>query len=236
MNIYYVYAYIREKSSTTALAGTPYYIGKGKKTRAYNPHAKIPVPKNTAYIVFCETNLTEVGAFAIERKLIEWYGRKDIGTGILLNRTSGGDGAPNLSPESRRKIGLAHKGKKMSEESIKKKIESSKGQIPWNKGKTGVQIPWNKGKTGVQPISEETRQKKRENMLGENNHMYGKKISEEHKQKLRDAHKGKIPWNKGVTGNKKPTIQCPHCYKIGGVSQMKQWHFDKCKLVKIDKY
>jgi hypothetical protein len=235
MNIYYVYAYIREKASSTAAAGTPYYIGKGKKNRAYNAHNKIPVPKNTAYIVFCETNLTEVGAFAIERKLIQWYGRKDISTGILLNRTAGGDGTANMSPETRRKIGLAHKGKKMSAESIRKKVESSKGQIPWNKGKTGVQVPWNKGKTGVQPVSDETRQKKRENMSGENNHFFGKKLSEDHKKKLSDAHKGKTPWNKGLKGIKAPTAICPHCDKVGGISQMKHWHFDNCKSLKLDK-
>lgn len=28
----------------------------------------------------------------------------------------------------------------------------------------------------------------------------GKKLTEEHKQKLSDSHKGKIPWNKGKTG------------------------------------
>lgn len=29
-------------------------------------------------------------------------------------------------------------------------------------------------------------------------------------------------------------VQCPHCNKEGGISQMKQWHFDKCKQKGID--
>ncbi len=39
-------------------------------------------------------------------------------------------------------------GYKHTDESRKKMRESHKGQIPWNKGKKGVQIAWNKGLKG----------------------------------------------------------------------------------------
>jgi formylmethanofuran dehydrogenase subunit E len=88
----------------------------------------------------------------------------------------------------------------------------------------------------------EIKQKQRERVLGEKNHFYGKKhseemkkqisktlmghpVSEETRRKMSLKKMGKNPPNKG---KKYTIVVCPHCKKQGAQPLMKRYHFDNC--------
>ena len=84
----FVYCYLRTKDLT------PYYVGVAAGTDPYRPIGKhnVAVPKDRKRIQILDSGLTFEEALEIEIFYIAKYGRKDIGTGILRNRTDGGEG------------------------------------------------------------------------------------------------------------------------------------------------
>lgn len=208
---YYVYAYLREKNSETANAGTPYYIGKGKGNRLYEKH-RVHKPKDKNFIVILENNLSEIGAFAIERRLILWWGRKDIQTGILLNVTEGGEGAS----------GYMH-----TDEDRRKNSESNKGRVPWNKDikyskdqKSKLKIDglnkghgWNKGLSATDETKENMSIAQKKRILEEGAWWCGKQHTTETRRKMSIAHTGKDAHNAKkvvIDGKEYKSIQDAH--------------------------
>lgn len=107
--IWYTYQYLRED-------GSPFYVGKGRDNRAFRKSENHWPPKDHSRIVFQYWE-DESLAFAYERYIIDFWGRKDIGTGILQNRTDGGEGASGtvVGTETRKKLSIASKGRKYPE-------------------------------------------------------------------------------------------------------------------------
>ena len=207
MSIYYVYAYLRSKDSTIAPKGTPYYIGKGSNGRAYEHHRHIPVPKDKSNIIFIGIDMSEYKAFEIEKFLIAYYGRKDLESGILLNRTDGGEGTS----------GHIRSDENKAKWSITWKENYTKETHPLY-GKLGEKSPWY-GKRHSDESKALMSAAMKNKYDGVNNPNYGKFHSEETKAKQRAAMKGKIH----------PIVECPHCGKLGGSSGMGRWHFNNCK-------
>ncbi len=169
MRNYYIYIHIKPD-------GEIFYVGKGKGDRAYSKYRRSDFWTSTVtkygYDVFIlEKDLNEAEAFKIEINYIKRIGRRDLGLGTLVNMTNGGEGISGLifSDEHKRKIGDAQKGEKnhnygksASNTTRKKMSDSGKGRI----------------------VSDETKKK-----IGAANKiaLTGKKLSEEHRQKISDG-------------------------------------------------
>jgi hypothetical protein len=167
--MYYTYAYLREDR-------TPYYIGKGKKrygkyfSRTTAFHENISIPPRERILILKQFDL-EFDAYKHEMYMISVFGRKDLGTGILYNRTDGGDGPTNMSDYARKRCSETHKGKILSEET-KSKISSTRKERGYK-------------------LNEEQKQRYSKMFSGEGNPNYGKKHSSETLKKISEGTRGK---------------------------------------------
>lgn len=146
-----------------------FYVGKGeKKKRAFdksnrNPHWHNIVNKAgyTVNIVYKDIEHDE--AKQIEILLIEKYGRQDLGTGILVNMTDGGEGCLGLkhTKEARQKISEIHKDKPKSKEHKNILSEIGKGKIILEESKKLMSISaLNRSEEAVKNINKGRRNRK----------------------------------------------------------------------------
>jgi len=219
------------------------YLGSGKVLlNAVNKYGKENFHREI--LEFCSSyeELLEKEKIYVDEDWVSDYSNYNLKTG--------GQSAGILSDESKNKISETLKRKYdngeidrrsgiqpyLTTEEINNKISRtlkeryskeehhSKGSIPWNKGKIGLQEAWNKGiKTG--PQSDEVKEKKSKTLKDR----YSKE--EHHSKGTEPWNKGKkgaqVAWNKGIEMEK---VECPHCSKKIDKFNAKRWHFDNCKL------
>jgi len=93
MKNFYTYLWLREN-------GTPYYVGKGTGKRAFGKGDRVTSPPKSRSRIIIQYWFSEEEAFEKECWYIRLFGRMDIGTGILRNRTNGGEGTSGSSRPS----------------------------------------------------------------------------------------------------------------------------------------
>ena len=192
---FYTYAYLREDR-------TPYYIGKGTRDRITDKRKTIKPPKDKSRIIFLKQNITEEEAFNHEVYMIAVFGRKDLGTGILHNRTNGGEGTSNVirNDEWRKKQQESQKIRFENPEQRKKLSESIKKS--WNNPKVRDKLI---SSFKNKKLSEQHKQNLKESMerFYKNNPDYKTQKSEYQSKFL----KGKKWWNNGSI--EKIDFECP---------------------------
>lgn len=160
-----------------------FYIGIGKsEKRAYekgkrNKHWKNIVNKCGYTVEVIVNNIDWEEAKEFEKSLIFLYGREDLGTGNLVNKTEGGEGVIGLirTEEHRRKIIESNTGKKRSKEFI--------AELKSRRYSDEVKYRMSKAHIGHK-ASEETKKKMSETRKG-------MKHSEESRKKMSESSKGK---------------------------------------------
>lgn len=143
---YYIYRHRRKDT------GEVFYIGLGQGKRAFVKQGRSDFWSNIAFkgydVEILAQNLSKEEAVELEIFLISIYGRRDLGTGCLVNMTDGGEGTTTLIYtdqliEKRRnnflssrnpnygKTGIKHHnfGKQRSEEVKLKISKSNSGKI-----------------------------------------------------------------------------------------------------------
>lgn len=100
---HYVYFHIRNDTQEV------FYVGKGKRGRAHesknrSEHWKRIVEKHGYTVFVVASCMTDDDAKELEKDFIAEFGRADLGCGLLINRTDGGEGSVGIivSQEARK--------------------------------------------------------------------------------------------------------------------------------------
>jgi hypothetical protein len=116
-------------------------------------------------------------------------------------------GKLTVTEETRKKQSISHIGKENPSKGKCRSVEQRNNMVVGNIGRKR------------KPHSEKTKEKQSISSLGKTKSM-------EHKEKL------KGPKSEEHILKLKKKVSCPHCFKVGGITAMKRWHFANCANLK----
>ena len=218
------YLYIKQHSITGLkyfgkTTGDPYtYNGSGKRWKSHiKKHGKEHIKTIWVSELYSDTSITEFALkFSTDNDIVK---SKEWANLIMENGLDGSPLGMTHTNETKAKISIAKNGKQgkpHTDETKAKMSAAATGRI--HTDETKAKLSSIKLGTTHTP---ETKAKMSIDRKGSVPPNKGKPTSEETKAKQSAATKGIPKPQKQVT--------CPHCDKVGGESNMKRWHFDKCK-------
>jgi hypothetical protein len=125
--------YIHRKLSD----GSPFYVGAGSNKRPFiitqRPKDWVNIVESVGYTIdIHKDGLSREECFKLEVELISMFGRLDMGTGCLINKTNGGREVVGLSKDvlsiRNKKMSISAKGKVKNKEWIAKISKSLTGR------------------------------------------------------------------------------------------------------------
>jgi hypothetical protein len=201
-----------------------FYIGIGKtEKRAYSKHSRGKFWKDYTSKYDYEVEITHKDiiweeACSIEKYLISFYGRRDLGLGNLVNQTDGGDGNNGIiqTQEANNKRSFALKGKKKPK---------------------GFNIGRKHSKETIEKLKHPKNVKKlEENIQQQIINLYKINSIEEISKLLNLSFYKIIKFlrdNNLYLAKRKSKIKnkiCPYCNLEGRSANMTRYHFENCKL------
>lgn len=223
--------YLRDNDSENGPKGSPYYVGKGSGYRARNKTPQEIKPNSDkSNIRYIKENISEEDAFMWEVFWIAEFGRIDLGTGCLRNKTDGGEGVSGTKYEDRAGENNAFFGKEHSEKT-KKYLSTIKTKFYEDNPDAKENIgSFTRGKTYTEAYGEDKAKELHnlysEQRTGDKNGMYAKHHKESSIELIKAARERQTLANRLKPNNRK---FCVHCNKDYQLNNYDRYHGTKCK-------